>query len=155
MTIALYRGTDFISKSILWFSRGGYSHAAILLNDGRIVEAYPFKGVRLRQSISDQMNHTTVDIFECPTTVEQNEIIENFLTMQVGKGYDYLSIAGFVFHTTKEGRKQLRRWICSELVFATFQKAGINLLDRIDAWKVSPTILSYSTKMVPVATIKI
>jgi uncharacterized protein YycO len=91
-----------------------------------------------------------VSIFEVHTTKKQNKIIEDFLVSQIGKKYDWLAIFGFVLHTTKEGRKQYKRWICSELVFAAFQKAGINLLERIDAWKVSPTILSWNTKMAPV-----
>lgn len=155
MRIALYRGNDFIDKAILFFSRGGWTHAAIVLDDGRTIEAYPFKGVRLRQSIAEQMSNKTVDIFEVATTPEQDEIIKDFLTKQIGKRYDYLAIIGFVLYTTKKGRKQYARWICSELVFAAFQKVGINLLERIDAWKVSPTILSYSSVIAHKATIKI
>ena len=54
---------------------------------------------------------------------------------------------GFVVYANAKGRKKYGKWFCSELVFAAFKKAGINLMDRTDAWLLSPTILSYNTKM--------
>ena len=147
MRIAFYRGTDLIDKLILFVCRGGYSHVAIVLNNETIIEAYPFKGVRQRQNISDQMKKCVVDIYEVSTTPEQDSVIHDFLKQQLGKKYDWVAILGFVLHTSEEGRKAYGRWICSELVFATFRKASIKLLERINAWKVSPTILSYNTTM--------
>lgn len=151
MRIALYRGTGFIDKSILFFSRGGYTHAAVLLYDDTVIEAYPFKGVRRRKSLMDKMGKDVkVEVYDVPTTGIQDEIIKKFLTDQLGKGYDYWSVIGFVVYSSKEGRKSYGRWFCSELVFAAFQKAGINLLERVDAWKVSPTIISFTPSMRPV-----
>jgi uncharacterized protein YycO len=145
MRIALYQGTGWISKAIMWISRGGYSHVAMLLNDDTLIEAWA-GGVRHRKNLKDKMDtDTLVDVFEVPTTPEQDIIIQSFLEKQIGKGYDYLAIVGFILHTTHEGRIQYGKWICSELVFAAFQKVKINLLDRVECWKVSPTILSYST----------
>jgi len=145
MKIALYKGTGWLSKAILFMSRGGYSHAAMVLNNGSIIEAFAPGGVRTRTGVGDGIYaNTYVDVFDVNTSVEQDIIIQEFLEKQIGKGYDYLAILGFVFHTTHEGRIQYGRWICSELVFAAFQKAGINLLERVECWKVSPTILSYS-----------
>ena len=57
-------------------------------------------------------------------------------------------IFGFIVYATNEGRKKYNKWVCSELVMAAFKEAGINLLERVNVWKVSPTILSYSTKLV-------
>jgi uncharacterized protein YycO len=145
MKIAFYKGTGWISKSILHVSRGGYSHAAVQLADGSIIEAHARRGVCTRKSLLDQVDtETQVVVFDVETTPEQDVIITDFLKSQIGKGYDYWNIVGFVTHATKEGRKGYDRWFCSELVFAAFQKAGINLLERVEAWKVSPTILSYS-----------
>ena len=146
MKIAQYQGTGWISKAIMFMSRGGYSHAAVLLTDDSIIEAHAKRGVCTRKSLLDEVDtNTVVDVFEVATTPEQDIIIETFLKRQVGKKYDYLAIVGFVLHTTHQGRIQYGRWICSELVFAAFQQAGINLLERVECWKVSPTILSYST----------
>ena len=147
MKIALYLGSDFVDKTILFFSRGGYTHAAIILPDDTVIEAYPFRGIRKRKNLTDQMGDAKVEIYEVVTTPEQDAIIVDFLNKQIGKGYDYWNIFGFVLHTTHEGRTSQGKWFCSELVFAAFQEAGINLLARVEAWMVSPTILSFNTIM--------
>ena len=149
MKIALYLGSSFLDKVILFFSRGGYTHAAIILPDDTVIEAYPFRGIRKRKNLTDGMGDSKVYVFEVQTTPEQDKIIIDFLNKQIGKGYDYWNIFGFVLYTTHEGRISYGRWFCSELVFAAFQEAGINLLERIDAWMVSPTILSFNTTMKP------
>lgn len=38
-------------------------------------------------------------------------------------------------------RESAGKWFCSELVFAAFQAAGIDLLARTEAWEVSPGLL--------------
>ena len=154
MKILFYKGTSFVDKSILFISRGGYSHCSIVLNNGSLIEAKPFKRVhRCSSIISELKSNTIIDIFDVTTTSEQDKIIEDFLISQIGKKYDYLSIIGFVLYTSESGRKAYKHWICSELVFVAFRKAGINLLERVDAWKVSPTILSYNTVMILNTTI--
>jgi uncharacterized protein YycO len=147
MQIAFYKGNSFIGRGIRFFSRGGYSHVAIRLNDGRIIESYPFHGVRIRNSLHEKIRNTQIDVYNIPTTPKQDEIIKSFLANQIGKKYDYRALLGFLFYVTKEKRRQRNKWICSELVFIAFQKAGINLLERVDAWKISPTMLSFNTKM--------
>jgi len=145
----MYKGTSVVSKLILYFSRGGYSHSAVLLNDGSIIESKEFHGVRRRKSITDGLTKDCIiDIFEVHTTKKQDMIIEKFLVEQIGKKYDYWSVIGFVICDTEEERNSYGKWFCSELVFKSFQKASIILLDRIASWKASPTILSYNTKMI-------
>ncbi len=155
MRISLYHGTSLLDKGILFFSRGGFTHAAIYLDDDRVVEAYPFKGIRIRNSLTESLKHDcSIEVYHVPTSATQDEIIKEFLAKQVGKGYDYWSIIGFVIYATHEGRKSYGRWFCSELVFSAFRQAGINLLERVEAWKVSPTILSFNTVMKPVEVIQ-
>ena len=83
-----------------------------------------------------------------------NAFIENFSLKQVGKSYDFMAFFGFLFYTSGEQRKASKKWMCSELCFMAYKEAGINLLERWDAWKVSPTILSYNTKMKFIERIK-
>ncbi len=155
MKIALYRGNTFIGKCILFFCRGGYTHVALVLDDGRVIESYPGTGVRLRRSVTDGMKNYKIDIFEVPTTEEQNEIIKDFLANQIGKKYDYSAFLGFVFYTTTQDRRESNRWMCSELVFSALQKVDINLLERVKAWMVSPTIVSFSPIMKYHSTIEV
>ena len=142
MKVAFFKGTDFVSKTILFISRGGFTHAEIVLDDGTSIGSKAFKGVHLTENALD--NSEIVATFDVKTTARQKDIIESFLRDQIGKKYDYLSIIGFVVYASGDGRKQYGKWFCSELVFAAFKKAGIRLLQRVEPWKVSPTILSYS-----------
>ena len=148
MKIAFYKGETFVDKTVIFLSRGGYSHCTIVFDDGSIIESKPFCGVQKCEYFTSSLeSNCLIDIFEVYTTKHQDKIIKEFLEKQLGKGYDYLSVIGFVVYATDEGRKKYGRWFCSELVFAAFKKAGINLMDRTDAWLLSPTILSYNTKM--------
>lgn len=145
MNIVFYRGSDIIDRTILFFSRGGYSHCGILLNDGTVIDAKPFSNVKRRPDIYDGAKlGTEIHIYNIPSTSQQDRIIEDFLNKQIGKSYDYMLVLGFLLYTSELNRKKRNKWICSELVFAALRKANIKLLDRIEAWKISPTILSYS-----------
>lgn len=142
MIIALHRGKSLVGRLIRWQSRGPYSHAAIVLHDGEVYESREFIGVH-------SLPHTPVvkgervDFYEVFTTPVQDDIIVSFLKSQLGKQYDYLAIARFI---TREAMPHWdkKKWFCSELVFYAFQQAGINLLDRIEPWAVSPNQLSTS-----------
>ncbi len=145
MKLAFYRGTGILNKAIRFFSRGGYSHIAVILDNGIFIEAYPFAGVRYRKSLMDGMKiGTVVEIFDINTPPLESKIISDFLYLQIDKKYDYWSVFGFILYATEESRRASKRWFCSELLFAAFRKANINFLERVDAWKVSPSLLSYS-----------
>ena len=142
MQIGLYRGKSLVSKIIRWQTDGPYSHANIILDDGRIIEAWHKPGrVRVIKTLSDgHTPGTEVDLFHLDVTTEQSRTIADFLTAQVGKGYDYRGVLRFI---SRSDRTSIRRWFCSEMVFAAFQCAGVYLL-HVDAYKVSPTLLSYA-----------
>src|SRR5580765_5957463 len=115
MRIALYQGTSLISCLIRWQTRSQYSHAAFLLDDGRVVEAWaaPWPGnVRevlpmrnaqraTRSELSAlSVQHTpgtVVDIFRflCPLTPQENRRLRQLVLNDVGRPYDYLSIVRF------------------------------------------------------------
>lgn len=71
-----------------------------------------------------------------------------FAMAQVGKKYDYLGVARFVTRRPSKGNE---KWFCSELVFEAFRRAGVNLFHRIEAWEVSPSMISYSPLLTPLA----
>jgi len=145
MRIALTRGNHIVSRLIRRFTRGQYSHAAMILKDDSVIESVS-KGVCKFPKLQLGKNETA-NIYWVETTKEQEKIIEEFLHKQVGKKFDNWMIFGFILFTGKERRKSRKRWFCSELVFAAFEKAGINLLERTEPWLISPTMLSYSPKL--------
>lgn len=143
VAILLFKGRGIISTLIRWQTRSPYSHAAILLPDGSIVESWQGKGVR-ETELTDWRN---IDVFYVPSaTQEQWFNILFFMNSRIGKGYDYWGVIRFITRTNMPPND---KWFCSEIVFEAFKEAGINLLERIDPWEVSPGLLSLSPLLVP------
>jgi hypothetical protein len=90
-----------------------------------------------------------VDLFRVRATEAQELSIAIFLTDQLGKPYDYTMVARFISRR-QAAREQSGKWFCSELVYYAFMQAGINLLDRIEPWAVSPGLLALSPLLIPV-----
>src|SRR5258705_13928546 len=125
MQILLHHGTGRINALIRWQTRSHYAHASVLLHDDDnvIVQSLPGKGVHVtRLSPHDWRG---VDRFHISTSVPFEGITGQFLFNQVGKKYDYASI--FRFLTREKSPSNLRRWFCSELVFAAFTAGGLRL----------------------------
>lgn len=142
LAILLMRGRGVLSSLIRWQTRGKYSHAALLIGENEIIEAWQGDGVRMKK-ITDWSN---VDIFDVPSaTPQQWQDAIDFACKQRGKGYDYLGVVRFL---TRRDRDNPERWFCSELVFASFLAAGVPLLARIKAHEVSPGLLSNSPLLV-------
>lgn len=137
--VLLFRGTGLLSWLIRWQTRGTYSHAALLMTDGRIVESWPGIGVRVRHV----SNWRGIDAFSVPrlSAAEWDRAIA-FALNEVGCGYDWCGVIRFI------SRRHLpyhpNDWFCSELVFEALKHGGLELLKRIPADEVSPQMLSLS-----------
>lgn len=138
--ILLFKGKGVISRLIRWQTNGQYSHAALQLPDGKIIEAWHKPAeVRVRPPLKDWSN---VDAFDVEgMTAKQWTLAAQWAQMQIGKKYDFSGVFRFVTRWRKE---QDDKWFCSELVFAALKYAGVNLLERVQASQVSPTVLSFS-----------
>jgi hypothetical protein len=154
MLIALHKGKGFIAKAIQWQTRSPYSHASVVFPsaapDGTTfaIEAREFRGVR-KIEFGLEAEHEEIDLFRVEIKWAQYNSARQFLFEQLGKPYDYTMVARFI------SRRQLARetsgkWFCSELVYYAFMQAGINLLDRIEPWAVSPGLLALSPLLIPV-----
>ena len=161
MRIALYQGKSLVSRLIRWQTRSVYSHAAFLLDEGSVIEAWtpccrevrPEFGMqsaecginrRLAALSKQHTPGTRVDIFNfvCPLTREENLRLEWLARRDVGTPYDYRSIVRFL---TRERSSQGRhRLFCSEQVFARCEQIGRALLERTEAWRVPPDWLARS-----------
>lgn len=135
MKIVLFKGRGLLSFIIRTVTRSHYSHAAVLLKGGDIIEAW-HSGVR-RKFLYDFNN---VDVFS--VHVDDEEKIIKFLESKIGFKYDFSSV--FKFLTKRQVLQSDEKYFCSELIFEAFQEAGINLLERIEAWAVSPGLLALS-----------
>ena len=137
MRYVLFHGKGLISWSIRAQTRSHWSHAALLIDDSTIIEAWQGSGVR-KKRIEDWDNTKT---FEVETTKEQDAAILSFARSKIGQPYDYRNVARFITRTAPHPDD---RWFCSELVFAAFCSGGIHLFARIPAARVSPGMLEWT-----------
>lgn len=141
--IALYRGKSFLSRVIQFRTWSAYSHAAWVCEDGEVIQAWRH-GVTLTPDLAHgHTPGTPVDLFDIALTVNQRYEVEAFLRSQVGKPYDLRGALRFISRRQNAGDEQAG-WFCSELIHAAFISAGIELLARIESWKVDPGLLSIS-----------
>lgn len=156
MRIALYQGKSPISRLIRWQTRSPYSHAAFLLDDGSVIEAWQpcvreisparHSSLATRHFAALSRQHTpgtTVDIFKfvAPLTADENRQLEFLARRDVGTPYDYRGIIRFL---TRQRDGRSRRLFCSEQVFARCRQIGRPLLERTEAWRVPPDWLARS-----------
>ncbi len=149
--ILLYKGKSAISKAIRWRTWGDYSHAAWMLRDWSVIEAWHKGGVSHNESPAILHEPgTEIDVFDVQDV--DRAAVHMFLAEQVGKKYDLAAVVrGFTFRVMRDDPD---RWFCSELIHAAARSAGLPLLDRVPDWKVHPTLLSYSPHLEHVGTIK-
>ena len=146
--IGLHRGKGFVGFMIKKQTRSVYSHASFLVPGAthRVLESREFKGVQL-STLTDN-DKLLVDWFAIPSmSDEQFQRAFDFAMSQLGKKYDYWSVARFLTHTPARANQ---RWFCSEFVFKSIAEAGLRLLARIESAEVSPGQLSHSPLLVQV-----
>lgn len=138
--IALFRGRGLMSALIRWQTWSDYSHAAIVLPDGSIIEAWQGLGAGVRRKWIEDWEG--IDVFDVDWLSEKtSKDVESFARTQIGKRYDYLGVLRFL------NRRQIvsnGKWFCSELVFAAFYLSNIDLLARTEPCRVSPGLLARS-----------
>ena len=134
MIVCLHRSGGLLGALIRWQTRSPYSHASMLI-EGKHYESVAGKGV-VRSPLSKSAELFLVDGIDDTSAA-------SFVDKQLGKGYDYSSVLRFVSRK-QASRKSSRKWFCSELVYATCQKGGIELLRAVAPWEVSPGMLSRS-----------
>lgn len=149
LRIALFAGNSLLSKGIQWQTRSHWSHAALILRTGALIEAREFIGVRQLPQLH-VMPGERVNLFDVDVTDSQASMVEGFAIRQLSKKYDWTMVLRFLSRR-QANRESAGKWFCSELVFAAFAHAGIELLRDTEPWEVSPGLLGRSPLLRPVA----
>lgn len=125
MKLLAYKGKSIVSKVIRTLTRSEYSHIAIELDDGGMIEAWQTAGVVER--INYKEGHTPgtpVDVFKILGPLDTART-EKFLRDQVGAKYDWLNVFRFLYC---KDAKENRRWFCSELAEYAVEEGFVTLL---------------------------
>lgn len=133
--LAFFKQDTLIGRLIRFFTWGKYSHVALILEDGRVIDSYPRLGVSIR---SVDLSDADIYYIDLPGNIKRKILAD--IKAQIGKKYDYRGVIGFLSRSKAEDPN---RWFCSELIFEIFRRNGVVLLNA-PSYKVSPTLLSYS-----------
>jgi len=156
MKILLFRGRGIASALIRWQTWSKYSHVAVFLEDGTIIESEPGIGVRQlkipAEGIADFCAKRGGCLALSPAIdARQHADIIRFLRLQIGKPYDWRGVFRFVIpfikHDPLDSMIHQNHWFCSDVIAAAFEFAGCPLLFRIPYYKVSPEKITYSLRL--------
>lgn len=146
--IAFYRGTSILSRMIRWFNWSIYSHVSWIEWDGdkSEIEAWRPKVQRVAHWGANHKPGTRVDLYQVSPELSEDAHanLVAFLTSELGCGYDYFGIVGFILRIKGPARK---RWFCSELVFEALLHAGRRVLSNVEPYQVSPGLLATSVDL--------
>ena len=138
--ILLFRGRGLISALIRWQTGSHYSHAAALIDNTWLYEAWQGAGVRMKPfNWSDTAN---IDCFEIVGLTPGGAVrMLEYLQSRVGNKYDYWGVLRFV---TRARPKRNKADFCSEYIYSAAECAGHPLMARTQPAEVSPGLLSRS-----------
>lgn len=139
--IGHYQGKSIWSKFIKllsWWS-SPITHTAILTPDLEIVyEAWKQGCVKHNWKESHHVPGTLVVMMSIPCTKDQYYAAYDFLEKTKGAKYDF---KGVVFGFLAQGERQSKdKFFCTEWVETALRAGGLRLLDRIQPYKMSPSL---------------
>ena len=112
-----------------------YTHAYVVLNDGKVMEAMP-SGARVRSLAHAKTHHPTAYSWPIHLTDEQRQLIVAQACVLEGTKYGFaaylhlvLSRVGIRWPWLVRYMRRNGRMICSQLVDEVYRRAGIKLFD--------------------------
>jgi len=111
ITLQFVTTNQLLSRAIRLFQRGWISHVDGVTADGRLLGSQNVGGVQIRPPNYEKFSR--FERFNIPVSDEQEELYWNFLHEQIGKPYDTLAIAAFVFN--RDWRSRMGGFVTSWL----------------------------------------
>lgn len=156
--IGIYHGSSAISRTIQFVNWASGSHASEVHEDHSVTEAWHVGGVRHTPHFCvDHAPGTKIDLYRVNgLTSGEQEGVDEFLSWQIGKGYDYRGVLRFLSRRDPKeviDQRHVRRWFCSVLIFCAYLHVRRPLLERISPHKVYPALLTYSPHLIHIDTL--
>ena len=124
LCVAFYKGEGrWHNKVVRSTTQSIYSHAELIMPDGKSISIQPFDNRGVRKIRFDQEEtREDYDIICVPVTAEQVDTIERFFRDTKGDGYDWPGMILSKF--TPFFIKRTGRWYCSEWIAYALRLAG-------------------------------
>lgn len=145
MRLLLTSGMGASGALIRFYCWSWAAHAALLLDDGSVLDATPSRGVAIHPP--DTYAHQEVFEIAAPDVVVDLAEIWAKAQAVAGKRYDWTAIYGMA---ARRDWHDPGAWFCSELVAAAFEAAAFPLLRADHLNRVTPRDLLLSPYLRPV-----
>lgn len=138
VVIAFYKGGyTLVDRAIKIWTRGPYSHCAIVINKGEV--KYELSSSGMRGGVYKKVHNFNPYIWDYLILPNiEKEKIWDFYDMTMFDGYDFLAIFGFIIPFQDREHK----WTCSEWCSNVLKIAGEKRLWRKEPYKQSPNSLA-------------
>ncbi|KEK23929.1 YiiX/YebB-like N1pC/P60 family cysteine hydrolase [Bacillus gaemokensis] len=126
--VVFLQGKSFISKAVRLFDKGTFSHVAIAMSGTHILEADFDTRVAIVPFDKTQFN--IIEVIDLGLNKEERSKVVAMGSKMVGKKYDYMQIIWYMISKLLrlKGKNRFNNpnnYICSELVFAVLEEAGV------------------------------
>ena len=153
--------SNFISWAIRQRTWGRFSHVQIIvgaygntllhgaeLERQRVdVISADANGVYCRAVQEEEWKNYAILTYPEMTEEERTNVVR-FCFSQIGKPYDFVGLASFLFYKKLQNDE---KWFCSELAYIAYKQAGIRLQRRVKQDFISPRDLYISPLLKPIA----
>jgi hypothetical protein len=132
LTIQLSASNNIVSRITRWTTRGEFTHVDIILPNTPdvLIGAHVFGGIQKKTFIKNDF--VNIKRYELEVSIK----VINWVNNQLGKKYDLMAIAGFVF---KIPANENTASICSEFVFDAIEQSNcFNHKVKFQSSKISP-----------------
>jgi len=140
VTLCFSKSRSLGSALIRWFSWGSYSHVDFVTQDGRLLGARMFGGVKVRSYDSLHGSPREHLSFEVPSQGEADAILKSAFD-KVGQPYDWMGIIAMPFRSSWQHRSKV---FCSEYVAQHCRARGVVLQARVADHRLTPRDLRMS-----------
>ncbi|HDX9663332.1 TPA: hypothetical protein ROX91_002031 [Bacillus cereus] len=126
--VVFLQGKSFISKAVRFFDKGTFSHVAIAMSNTHILEADFDTRVAIVPFDKNEFN--IIEVIDLGLNKDERSRVVTMGSKMVGKKYDYMQIIWYMISKLLrlKGKNRFNNpnsYICSELVFAVLEEAGI------------------------------
>lgn len=123
--VAFYKAkNNWVHKLIRWWTKSIYSHAELILPDGKTwISISPFLTAKLCSKQPTDFNTQDWDFITIDVTKTQAQIIEDFFHETKGSHYDWVGL--FLSHILPYKIKKTNKWYCSEWIAYALRIANV------------------------------
>lgn len=143
--VILVEGNKLISRVVMAVTHSTWSHSALYVGNGKIIDPLPSTGTAI--NVVDVLQHLNIRLCRpVGLTDMQLRRVCDFTLSHVGRKYDHINISNILFsyfkkhrdHTEFLGDISSSNEVCSGLIAEAFNEVGFTIIDGINFSQIVP-----------------